>query len=130
MEFEHHRNAVLEARMDEFQHLGFNVNQSVQTMQAAWNVRPEDQNVAAKIAAIEATVLGLQLTVAKAGTALENNVAAVEKDVAALHQAKPAEGAVITAAISQQSLEIHAMREAFKTTDIVQRQSIGSAQNG
>ena len=129
LEFERQRNGMLETRMDEFQRFGFDLHRDMHTIKGAWDNRPEDQNVAIKIAAIEATIIGLQVTVAKAGTAVENNVAAVEKDVAALHGAKPAEGAVITAAIFQQSQEIHAMREALRTADVVQRQPIGSTLN-
>ena len=40
LELERQRNNVFETRMDEFQRLGFELNRSVQNIQAAWDVRP------------------------------------------------------------------------------------------
>ena len=53
---------------------------------------------------------------AKAGTAVEQNVAEVEKMVTALREVKPVEGAVISATFQQQSQEISAVRDALLKT--------------
>ena len=110
LEFERRRDCVLEGRMDEYQRIGFNMNQTVQTIKVTQDMRADDSVANAEFAALEQTLQGLQVTVAKAGTAVEQQVAAVEKDVAALHGVKPAEGAVITAAISQQTQQIGVMQ--------------------
>ena len=117
LEYERRRGDNLEVRMNEFQRLGFDLNQEVHKIKATVESRHEDApNISAKIAIIEATLVSLQSTVAKAGTAVEQNVAEVEKTVTALQEVKPAEGAVISATFRQQSQEIHAMKEAlFKT---------------
>ena len=79
VEFERQRYSFLEGRMDEYQRLGFDLNQSVQTMKMAWDTRPEDATTINRFSVLEATLQSLQPTVAKAGTAVEQNAAAVEK---------------------------------------------------
>ena len=113
VEFERRRNDMLEHRMDEYQRLGFDLNQNVQTMKMAQDTRPTDQAIATKFAVIEAALVSLPNCVATAGTVVEQNVAAVEKNVAALQNAKPNEGAVISATFQQQSQESTAVRDAF-----------------
>ena len=76
-------------------------------MRTVIDMRQADTEVMAKIMLIESTLVQLQLTVAHAGTTLE-------QDVAGLHSAKPQEGAVLTAAFQQQSQEITAMRDAVR----------------
>ena len=89
VEYERRRSDMLEHRMEEYQRLGFDLNQSVQTMKVSWDVHPEHPATTAKLALIEATLVSLQKCVATAGTAVEQNVAAVEKDVAAFRSPSP-----------------------------------------
>ena len=114
VEYERRRGDHLEVRMNEFQRLGFDLNQEVHKLKTTLATRQEEAPAtSAKIAIIETTLVNLQTTVAKAGTAVEQNVAEVEKTVTALREMKPAEGAVISATFQQQSQEISAVREAL-----------------
>ena len=137
VDFEQQHNKVLEGRMDEYQRLGFDLNQTVRTMNISLEMRPDpdatinarmatfDSIFTAKLAMLESTLQSLHTTFATAGTAVEQNVAAVEKHVARLHGAKPVEGATITAAISQQSQRIGEIQQALHGG-----QSIGLANAG
>ena len=78
VEYERRRGDNVEVRMNEFQRLGFDLNQDVHKFKTTLDTRQEEAPAtSAKIAIIETTLVNLQTTVAKAGIAVEQNVAEV-----------------------------------------------------
>ena len=119
LDWEQQRSAMLEGRMDEYQKMSFDMNLKFQNVKTVINMRTaEHAEYSAKFLQIEASMVHLQSTVAHAGTVLE-------QDVAGLHQAKPQEGAVLTAAFQQQSQEITAVRDAVRAASSLPSVAVG-----
>ena len=79
VDYERQRNRVLEGRMDEYQRLNFDLNQTVRTMKTSLEMRPDpdatinarmatlDSIFTAKLAVLESTLQSLQTIVLQPG---------------------------------------------------------------